>query len=106
MRIRFRNVIDWIAGGCGEAGGGEGSRESIRWGTMDKVERNGKGGEGTRDVTALISSRWRRGPGRKQKAIRHQTFKLENSPAGPLPGTDYRLSARPPFLLCAPTAPR
>lgn len=45
---------------------------------MDKVERKG---EGTGDVTALISSR--RGPGRKQKAIRHQTFKLENSPAGP-----------------------
>lgn len=59
---------------------------SIRWETMDKVERSG---EGTRDVTALISSRWRRGPGRKQKAIRHQTFKLENSPAGPLPATDY-----------------
>lgn len=25
MKIRFRNVIDWIAGGGGEAGGGEGS---------------------------------------------------------------------------------
>lgn len=83
-----RDTIDSIVGG---GRGGERER-GVRWETMDKVERKGEGGEGTGDVTALISSRWRRsGPGRKQKAIRHQTFKLENSPAGPFPGTDYPL---------------
>lgn len=70
--------------------------ETIRWETMDKVERKATGcreggrlrwkRRGTGDVTALISSRCRRGPGGKQKAIRHQTFKLENSPAGPWAG--------------------
>lgn len=89
-----RDTIDSIVGG---GKGGERER-GVRWETMDKVERKGEGGEGTGDVTALISSRWRRsGPGRKQKAIRHQTFKLENSPAGPFPGTDY-----PPPLFLPP----
>lgn len=74
--------------------------ESIRWETMDKVERKAEGFGGKAGwqqarlergvwgwgVTALISSRSRRGPGWKQKAIRHQTFKLENSPAGPFAG--------------------
>lgn len=81
--------------------------ERIRWETMDKVERKAAGMEGGMAglgdegvVTALISSRCRRGPGRKQKAIRHQTFKLENFPAGPSVGriTPVSVHQKPPAL--------